>query len=208
MNPGDQALNQAVGELRIFLNQAASELAVFTAPSFEAFYTQHQHGWVRYVYVETGSREVAEQITDSLTAHMASTWHCGQGPQHAARHAWEVLKATVARWLEQHGADSAFAETAAFDRVSRILERRREAFAAMEESLGLFSAISRLPKRQYESIVLHFVLDYPYDTAARLMGVPESAVRANVFQAKKRLAKELGLPHLIETEALNRVHPG
>lgn len=192
MKPSDQALKQAVGEL-----------PVSTAPSFEAFYTQYQHAWLRYAHAETGSRDAAEQITDAVTAHMADAWRQVQRPESAARHAWEVLKSTVACWLDEHRIDSAFVETATFERVTRVLARRREEFAAMdarEKSLGLYGAISRLPERQYDSIVLHFVLGYPYSMVACLLGVPEGTVRANVCHAKKRLAEELG-PHLIETEA-------
>lgn len=189
MTLGDQDLNREFGEL-----------PACTAPSFEAFYEQYQDGWVRYAYTQIGSRDAAEQITDALTAHMAETWHHAQ-PENAAYHAWKVLKASVARWLDVHGTGSAIVETGVFERVARVLERFRDCFAAMEESLGLYSAISRLPKRQYESIVLRFVLDYPYSTVAVLLGVPEDAVRANVYQAKKRLAEDLGVRHLIEIEA-------
>lgn len=192
MELGDQGLNRAVGELPVRTAAAAS---------FDAFYDQYQDVWVRYAHAKTGSRDAAEQIADAVTAHMAESWQQVQRTQSAARHAWKVLKATVARWLDERGPGSAFVETAAFDRVERVLKRSRERFAAMEESLGLYSAISRLPERQYDAIVLRFVLEYPYGTVATLLGVPEGTVRSNVRHAKKRLAEDLGMPHLIENEA-------
>ena len=161
--------------------------------SFNAFYEKYQGVWVRYAWVQTGSREAAEKIADALTAHMAETWRRVQKPEIAARHAWKVLKATVALWIAEQGTGSAFVETAAFNRVERVLERSRARFASIEESLGLYGAIARLPERQYESIVLCFVLGYPYGTAATLLGVTEGSVRSHVRHAKKRLAEDLGI---------------
>jgi RNA polymerase sigma-70 factor (ECF subfamily) len=191
VNLGDQGSTQAVGEL-----------AVRAVPSFDAFYDRYQDAWVRYAHAQTGSRDAAEQIVDALTAHMAETWPSGPSVRRhesAARHAWKVLKATVTRWLDENGTGSAFVETAVFDRVTRVLAQSRECFAAMEESLGLYSAISHLPGRQYDSIVLCHVLKYPYSTVASLLGVTESAVRSNVRHAKKQLARELGIQYTTET---------
>jgi len=190
MNLEDQGFSQAYGKL-----------AERTVPSFDAFYDRHQGAWVRYAHTQTGSRDAAEQIVDALTAHMAETWPCVQRDESAARHAWKVLKATVTRWLDEHGTGPAFVETAVFDRVTRVLAQSKERFAAMEESLGLYSAISRLPDRQYDSIVLCYVLNYPYSTTASLLGVAESTVRSNVRHAKAHLAKELGIQYSIGNEA-------
>lgn len=190
MNPGDQGLNQAVG------------VPVGTDPAFEAFYRKHLAAWVRYAYAETGSLEVAEQIIDAVIAHIARHWHELQEQQRAAQHTWKVLKSTVACWLDEHEAESALIGTAAFDRTTRrVLANSRDRFEEMEEAIGLYSAISHLPGRQYDSIVLRFVMGYEYHEIASILGVREGAVRANVFHAKKRIAEELGHPHLIETEA-------
>ncbi len=126
VNLGDQGLNQPSGKL-----------AVPTVPSFDAFHDRHQMEWMRYAHVHTGSREAAEQIVDALTAHLAEYWPSLERGEKAAQHSWKVLKATVARWLGEHGTGSAFIETAVFDRVARVLAQSRDSFAAMEESLGL-----------------------------------------------------------------------
>jgi RNA polymerase sigma-70 factor (ECF subfamily) len=182
-------------------NQPAGKLAVPTVPSFDAFHDRHQMAWVRYAHAQTGSRDAAEQIVDALTAHLAETWPSLERNDKAAQHAWKVLKATVSRWLAEHGTGSAFVETAVFDRVSRVLAGSRDAFAAMEESLGLYSAISRLPGRQFDAIVLRYVLNYPDSTIASLLGVTEPTVRSNVRYGKERLRKELGVLHSTGKEA-------
>ena len=192
MNPGEQGLNQGAGELKVAID-----------PSFEAFYLRHVAGWIRYAFAETGSRGAAEQIVDGVTAHIDKYWRDLQRGDRAAQHAWRVLKATIACWLDEHNTESAFVGATAFDRTARrVLARSGEDFAEMEESIGLFSAIYHLPERQRDAIILRFVLGYEYSDAARMMGVPEGAVRTNVCLAKKRIAKELGLPYLMKrTEA-------
>jgi DNA-directed RNA polymerase specialized sigma24 family protein len=155
-----------------------------------------QKEWVRYAHSQTGSRDAAEQIVDALTAHMAEIWpSLVERDERAAQHAWKVLKATVTRWLDEHGTGSAFAETAVFDRVTRALAKSRDSFAEMEESLGLYSAISRLPGCQFDSIVLRYVLNCTDSKVASLLGVTEATVRSNVRYGKKRLGKELGIHH-------------
>ncbi len=182
-------------------NQPAGKLAVPTVPSFDAFHDRHQEAWVRYAHAQTGSRDAAEQIVDALTAHMAETWPRMQRDENAAQHAWKVLKATVTRWLGEQGTGSAFVETATFDRVTRVLAQSKDSFAAMEESLGLYSAISHLKGRQFDSIVLRYVLNYPDSTIASLLGVTETTVRSNVRHAKEHLRKELGIDHSTGNEA-------
>ena len=202
MNPGDQGLNRAAREL-----PASDDLAL--DPAFEDFYRKYQAGWIRYAFIETGDMKEAERIIDGLTAHIAKYWHDdSHSTERAAQHAWRVLKATIACWLDEHATESAFVRTSAFDRaIRRVLARAGEKFAEMEESIGLFSAISHLPGRQRESIILRFVLGFQYDEIERMLGVPEATVRVNICHAKKRIAKELGRPDLIKTKTKARREP-
>ena len=183
------------------LNQPAGKLAVSTVRSFDAFHDRHQLAWVRYAHAQTGSREAAEQIVDALALHLDEHWPSLERGEKAAQHAWKVLKATVARWLREHETGPGFVETAAFDRAARVLAESRDSFAAMEESLGLYSAISRLPGCQFDAIILRYVLSYSDSQIASLLGVTESTVRSNVRHGKKRLEKDLGNHVLVGEEA-------
>jgi len=195
MNPGDQGLNQAP------VNQGALALQVSSDPLFKAFYERHQIKWVRYAYAETGCRETAELIADSLTLHIATYWHDLRPAERAAEHAWKVLKATVARWLDEHATESALVGTAAFEQaIRRALVRCSDWFAELEGSIGLYGAISRLSERQRNAIVLRYVVGYEDSKIARMLGIPEGTVRVHVSLGKKRIAEDLG-PHLIRTEA-------
>lgn len=195
MNTGDQGLNQASP------NQLAPALQVSTDPLFKAFYERHQVRWVRYAFAQTGCRETAELVTDSLTFHVATYWHDLQPAERAAEHAWKVLKATVARWLDEHNTESALVGTASFElAIRRVLTRSSDWFAELEDSIGLYSAIFRLPERQRNAIILRYVVGYEDSKIAWMLGVPEGTVRAHVSLGKKRIAEELG-PHLVRTEA-------
>jgi RNA polymerase sigma-70 factor (ECF subfamily) len=192
MNTGGHGVDRA---------SVARALEVSTGPLFTAFYERHQAKWVRYAYGETGCRETAELIADGLTLHIATYWHDLQPAEKAAEHAWKVLRATVAHWLEEHDTESAFVGTASFEQaIRRALARGSDWFAELEESIGLYSAISRLPARQRNAIVLRYVVGYEDSKIAWMLGVPEGTVRVHVSLGKKRIAEDLG-PHLIKTEA-------
>ncbi|HEY3869054.1 MAG TPA: sigma-70 family RNA polymerase sigma factor [Actinocrinis sp.] len=167
-------------------------------PSFEAFHRDHQDIWVRYAHACTGSREAAEQIADTVASDLEAEWRHGCPREQAAGISWRMLKAAVKRWIDTHRTRPAFVETAAFEYV---LKRTRDRFASLEDSIGLYSAIHRLPKRQFEIIVLHYALGYPFSRITRLLGVSENTARSNLRHAKAHLEKELVGLRLLKIEA-------
>lgn len=192
VNLGDQRITPSVGAL-----------PPRGALSLEAFYKQHQDGWVRYAHAQTGSRDAAERIADAMALHMQESWPQFYDHENAARYSWKVLKATVTQWLEDHACQSAFVESAVFDRVPRVvraLAQTRDQFDLLEESIGLYSAICLLPDRQYDTVVLRFVLGYDDSTVASFLGVKVNTVRSNIRHAKTRMAKALGIPYTTDAE--------
>jgi DNA-directed RNA polymerase specialized sigma24 family protein len=73
------------------------------------------------------------------------------------------------------------------------VEGARDEFAAMESTLGLYPAIARLPARQFDVVVLHYVLDYSTARTAQTLGVTEATVRSHRAAARQRIALDLGL---------------
>ncbi|MCD9146107.1 RNA polymerase sigma factor [Streptomyces albireticuli] len=69
----------------------------------------------------------------------------------------------------------------------------RTQLQVMESSLGLFTAIASLPSRQYDVIVLHYVLGYPCSRIANIMGIKPDTVRSHRRLARERIATKLGL---------------
>jgi RNA polymerase sigma factor (sigma-70 family) len=158
----------------------------------EAFYQAHQDTWLRYAYTQTGTPEAAEQIVDSVTAQLADLWEYAAERGDPGRYAWAVLKTTIVRWLNDNQARPAFIETVTFDRVALAMNFVREQFNLIEESLTLYTAISRLPERQYDVLVLHYVLGYPAEQVAQVVGIDPADVGVHIRAAKQRLTHELG----------------
>ena len=84
--------------------------------------------------------------------------------------------------------------TATLQRAARAtLEALRRQFEVMESALGLYTAIAALPERQYDVVVLHYVLGYPSQQVANIMGIRPDTVRAHRRSARERIASKLGL---------------
>ncbi|MGJ5748580.1 sigma-70 family RNA polymerase sigma factor [Streptomyces puniciscabiei] len=69
----------------------------------------------------------------------------------------------------------------------------REHMAFMESRIGLYEAIARLPERQFDVVLLHYILGYDFGKTAKLMGIRQATVRSLCRHAKERLALDLGL---------------
>ena len=176
----------------------APGFAPHAALAFDALYERYHRAWLSYAHTQCGSREAAEQVADDVTAQLAETWGHALKQPSVERYAWALLKAAVAGWLAEHDGP-AFVETGAFHRVALARHLSKQQFELMEEALGLYSAISELPERQYDVIVLRYVLGYPDSRVAFLLGIDQNTVRSHVRHAKERLAKRLGIGLRSET---------
>jgi len=161
---------------------------------FELFYREYQEVWRAYAYAQTGSLEAADQIVDDVTAQLADLWACASGPDDVERYAWALLKTTIVRWLNDRQTRSAFVETLVFDRTALAMDYVRERFNLIEESLSLYTAVSRLPEREYDVIVLRYVLGYSTAQAAAVLGIDARGVNRSIRSAKRHLTRELGGP--------------
>ena len=161
---------------------------------FEAFYQEYQEVWHAYAYAQTGAHEAAEQIVDDVTEQLADLWACASGREDVGRYAWALLKTTIVRWLNDRESRPAFVETLVFDRTALAMDYVKERFNLIEESLALYTAVSRLPECEYDVIVLRHVLGYSVEQAASVLGIDTRSVSRHLRSAKRRLARELGMP--------------
>lgn len=60
-----------------------------------------------------------------------------------------------------------------------------------ESPLGLYTAIAALPVRQFDVVILHYVMGYTQDRVADIMGITVSTVRSHRRHAYKHLAVKL-----------------
>jgi len=177
------------------------ELTAVLPAAFEAFVELYYVPHLAYADAQLGSQEQAEDVVDETFAIIALNWaQVLSREEQPEAVAWALLRENVTARLEQFGRDTSLVAQCAF---TAALRSSREQFAALEGSVGLYRAIAALPDRQFDVIVLRYVLGYKCDAAAKMLGVEPASVRSVTRQARRHLAAELGIPlksMKIETE--------
>jgi RNA polymerase sigma-70 factor (ECF subfamily) len=182
-----------MSEMPFSASQAVRELTVQPA-AFWAFHQQYYLTYRSYAELQLGAPPEAEELVDKVFVRLAVQWHALLQEESPAAVAWSLLKTSVAERLILTERQPAMPQTATFHRVTRtLLESYRAKFAMLESSLGLYTAISRLPCRQFDVIVLQYVLGHPTRHTASIMGVTEATVRSHRRLARTALARELDL---------------
>jgi RNA polymerase sigma factor (sigma-70 family) len=174
-------------------------MVVTLPPAFEAFHQLYHKPYLHYAHMQIGDGAAAQRAVDRTFTDLALNWAHVLRQSSPEAHAWKLLKQRVTQQLRMDGRELALVETAAFARAA--LRAAKGRFAALESGIGLYAAIARLPERQYDVIVLQYVLGYPTEKTARTMGIADATVRSHLRLAKRRLARELGLgPDLPDVE--------
>ncbi|MFI5757278.1 RNA polymerase sigma factor [Streptomyces sp. NPDC051569] len=171
------------------------------ALTFDAFDAHHHSLWLRYAHTQVGGRAPAESVVNAACARLLDHWPHVLVQESVPQYAWAVLKEEVARWLSEHDLRSALVDTAAFEAAARklLLPEPRDQFTILQGELVLYAAISRLPERQYDVVVLRYVLGVPDEVVADYMGLDVATVHSQARHARRRLAKDLGV-RATETE--------
>lgn len=163
--------------------------------TFDAFHDYHRALWMRYAHTQVGGRPAAETVVDTACAHLKRDWKHALAQESVSRYAWSLLKEETHRWLDERGLQPLLAGTAAFDAaiVKLLRHDARDEFTVLEGELGLYGAIADLPERQYDIIVLRFVLGEDEENVAEYLGLELATVRSQAQHARRRLARELDL---------------
>ncbi|MET4926516.1 sigma factor-like helix-turn-helix DNA-binding protein [Streptomyces sp. PSRA5] len=165
--------------------------------TFDAFHDHHRRLWMRYAHTQVGSRPAAETVVDTACARLKRDWKYVLAQESVSRYAWSLLKEEVHRWLDERGQRPLLVGTAAFHaaigKLLRHEDEARDEFAVLEGELGLYGAIAGLPERQYDVIVLRFVLGDDEEHVAEYLGIELATVRSHVRHARRRLARELNV---------------
>lgn len=163
--------------------------------TFDAFHDHHRQLWMRYAHTQVGSRAAAETVVDNACARLKSDWKHVLAQESVSRYAWSLLKEEVHRWLDTRGLQPLLVGTAAFHAAvgKLLLHETHDEFAVLEGELGLYGAIAGLPERQYDVIVLRFVLGKDEEHVAEYLGIELATVRSHVRHARRRLARALNV---------------
>ncbi|WP_330173137.1 sigma-70 family RNA polymerase sigma factor [Streptomyces sp. NBC_01498] len=163
--------------------------------TFDAFHDHHRRLWMRYAHTQIGGRAAAESVVDAVAARLGRHWQHVLAQESVPRYAWAVLKEEIRRWLDARGLHPALVDTAAFHAAigKMFLDRTRDGADLLADELGLYAAIAGLPERQYDVVVLRFVLGVEEEQVAEYLGIDAATVRSQVRHARRRLARHLDL---------------
>ena len=152
------------------------------AETFEVFYLREYHAVVRLAYALSGSRLVAEDIAQEAFLRAFDHWERIQHPS-----AW-VRKVTVRR--AGRTVRRRLLEARA---LARLLAGRGPAVAELpEQDAEVWRAVRALPRRQAQVIALRYVGDASVAEIARMLGLAEGTVKAQLHRGRQSLAARLG----------------
>lgn len=157
------------------------------ARSFRRFYDREVGDVLAYLIAVTGDRGTAEELTQETFARAYRDWE--RVRDHDRPGAWTH---TVAHNL----AISRFRRLARESRALLRLGGMRQpgadaAFPGHDEEF--WAEVRRLPQRQAQAIVLHYVEDRPVAEIAALMQCAENTAKVHLHRGRRRLAERLGL---------------
>ncbi|MEU2516456.1 RNA polymerase sigma factor [Streptomyces syringium] len=173
------------------------DLSAALPADFLAFFSAHHQAYLRYAHIQLGSTADAEWVVEEVFGQLALIWGEVLRRPSVPAFALATLREEIAKLLAARGRDVALVETAAF---AAVREATRARMGVLESALGLYAAITRLPDRQYDVVVMHFVLGYPVRRVAGIMGLSPATVRSHVRGARRRLARDLRIDWATEEE--------
>ena len=149
---------------------------------FEEFYAASYGRVVALVATVLGDRHQAEDIAQEAFARALVRWNRVA--------AYEVPEA----WVRQVAMRLTIDAGRRARRALRGLRLLAPVAAAEPDPLdwpALNLALLKVPLRQRQAIVLHYLADLPVDVIARECGVPERTVRSRLAAGRQRLEREL-----------------
>ncbi|WP_460062164.1 RNA polymerase sigma factor [Streptomyces sp. YKOK-I1] len=162
---------------------------------FEAFYLGHQEVFHAYAEVHFGTREAAEDVIHEVFLKIHAGWTELLSAGNLEQGAWAIVRRAVHDRLELEGRAPAFVINGPITQaMDKALVTARDKLQRMESSSGLYEAIAELPNRQFEVIVLRYILGYPTAKVAWYVGIDERTVGHHLRRGKERLRIKLGLP--------------
>lgn len=133
----------------------------------------------RTAYRLSGRRDVAEEAAQEAFARAFARWGRLRGQP------WIIgWLLTTALNIVRRTAPRAPPSTSAHLEKTRNLD-------AVDDALDLWRAIGRLPTRQQEAVVLHYLADLPVSQTAAVMRCREGTAKAHLDRGRRRLAQLL-----------------
>ncbi|WP_125264488.1 RNA polymerase sigma factor [Streptomyces alboflavus] len=152
--------------------------AVLPLPlEFEALYLSNQDLYHRYALAHLDSNEAAEAAVHRAFLEILNHWDELLEESNLQQQTWSILRRVV---------------------IAQRLDGFRYELGALRSDIGLFRALSCLPPRQFDALVLRHVVKYDTEKIGWYMGVTSSTVDYHCRKAKERL--ELAVSAYIKTQ--------
>ncbi|TKS96376.1 sigma-70 family RNA polymerase sigma factor [Streptomyces lasalocidi] len=153
---------------------------------FEAFYLGYQEAFHAYAEAHFGTHETAQEIVHTAFLEILAAWPELLTSKSLEQGAWAIVRRVVRDRLKP-----AFATKSP---IADVLTDARNKLRMLESSSGLYEAIAELPNRQFEVIVLRYLLGYPTSKISWYLGIDERTVGHHLRRGRERLRVKLGLP--------------
>lgn len=154
--------------------------------AFTAWYRSEYHQVVALVYVLSGSRWAAEELTQDAFIEAHRRWGTISGYDDPGAWVRKVAVNKARSWGRRRGAEARA--------YAKHTIRTRELPAELPDAADEFwSAVRSLPERQAQIVALHYLDDQPVDTIAELLGVAPGTVKTQLHRARRTLASRFDL---------------
>ncbi|MEU3794740.1 RNA polymerase sigma factor [Streptomyces fructofermentans] len=141
--------------------------AVLPLPlEFEALYLAAQDDFHQYALLYLGTNDAAEAAVHRAFLEILRHWDALLEEQNLLEQTWAIVRRVV---------------------ISQSLIGFRRKLARLRGESGLWKAMSALPPRQFDAIVMRYVLDCDTHRISWYMGVTASTVDYHCRKAKERL---------------------
>lgn len=154
--------------------------------AFADWYRNEYHHVVALVYVLSGSRWAAEELTQDAFLEAHRRW--GTVSNYDDPGAWvrRVAVNKARSWGRRKGAEARA--------YTKHMARTRELPAELPPTADEFwSVVRSLPERQAQIVALHYLDDRPVDDIAEVLGISVGTVKTQLHRARKSLATRFDL---------------
>lgn len=148
---------------------------------FSEFYAAHFHSLTVQLFAHTGDLSEAQDVVQEAFCRALARWarlvEYDDPVAWVRRVAWNLA---TSRWRRV--------------RTAVAFARRHREESVPEPSpdrVVLVAALAKLPERQRQAVVLHYLADLPLSTIAAELGVAEGTVKSWLHRARTALAAQL-----------------
>ena len=150
------------------------------ADGFEAFFAREYPGLARYCWALLRDSEQAEDVAQEACSLLLGRWSRVQDP---TAYVYQVATNLVRRAWRKQALDRR--------RLAQLQASAADASPDSTHSLVLRDALSRIPRRHRDVVLLHYYAGFPVLDVAVALGRPAGTVKRQLLEARSLLQAQL-----------------